>query len=181
MLSFRWVLGDMTDNSPEEIPALLADLANADEEHVNVDIEGDGGIGLSVFADRWIIIEDVEGGTLRAFLTGSDGPWARIVMMVRADGHGVVWVGLLGRLGAGACPNLPQRRPAAGSAADESAEYQRFFSRAPTRSGSLQQIWTNDAASGPSPGAGAGWTATMTSTPTAGRARGNVARREHVT
>ena len=32
MLSFRWVLGDMTDNSPGEIPALLADLANADEE-----------------------------------------------------------------------------------------------------------------------------------------------------
>ena len=93
-------------------------------------------------------------GTLRAFLTGSDGPWARIVMMVRADGHGVVWVGLLGRLGAGACPNLPQRRPAAGSAADESAEYQRFFSRAPTRSGSLQQIWTIGAASGPSAGGG---------------------------
>ena len=31
MLSFRWVLGDMTDNSPGEILALLADLANADE------------------------------------------------------------------------------------------------------------------------------------------------------
>ena len=61
MLSFMWVLGDMTDNSPEEIPALLADLANADEEHVNVDIEGDGGIGLSVFADRWIYISDLEG------------------------------------------------------------------------------------------------------------------------
>ena len=126
-------------------------------------------------------------GTLRAFLTGSDGPWARIVMMVRADGHGVVWVGLLGRLGAEACPNLLQRRPAIGSAADESAEYQRFFSRAPARSGPLQQIWTNDAASGPSPGAGAGWTATMTSTQAAGRARGKAARprarhltREHV-
>ena len=64
MLSFRWVLGDMTDNSPEEIPALLADLANADEEHVNVDIEGDGGIGLSVFADRWIVIEDAERDSL---------------------------------------------------------------------------------------------------------------------
>ena len=35
MLPFRWVLGDMTDNSPEEILALLADLANVDEEHVN--------------------------------------------------------------------------------------------------------------------------------------------------
>ena len=32
MLPFRWVLGDMTDNSPEEIPALLADLANVDEK-----------------------------------------------------------------------------------------------------------------------------------------------------
>ncbi len=93
-------------------------------------------------------------GTLRAFLTGSDGPWARIVMMVRADGRGVVRVRLLGRLGAGACPNLLQRRPVTGSAADESAEYQRFFSRAPTRSGSLQQIWTIGAASGPSAGGG---------------------------
>ena len=57
MLSFRWVLGDMSDNSPGEILALLADLANADEEHVNVDIEGDGGIGFSVFADRWISVD----------------------------------------------------------------------------------------------------------------------------
>ena len=64
MLSFRWVLDDMTDNSPEEIPNLLADLANIDEEHVNVDIEGDGGIGLSVFANRWIVIEDAEGDSL---------------------------------------------------------------------------------------------------------------------
>ena len=61
MLSFRWVLGDMTDNSPGEIPALLADLANADEEHVDVGFEkGDYGVG--VLADRWITIEDVEGG-----------------------------------------------------------------------------------------------------------------------
>ena len=73
-------------------------------------------------------------------------------MMVRADGHGVMLVGLLGRPGAEACPNLLQRRPATGSAADESAEYQRFFSRAPTRLGSLQQIWTNDAATGHSEG-----------------------------
>ena len=61
MLSFRWVLGDMTDNSPEEIPALLADLANADEEHVDVGFEK-GDFGVGVLADRWITIEDVEGG-----------------------------------------------------------------------------------------------------------------------
>ena len=30
-------------------------------------------------------------------------------------------VGLLGRFGAGSCPNLLQRRPAAGSVVDESA------------------------------------------------------------
>ena len=42
----------------------------------------------------------------------------------------------------GACPNLLQRRPATGSTTRRSAEYQRFFSRAPARSGSLQQIWT---------------------------------------
>ena len=49
MLSFRWVLGDMTDNSPGEIPALLADLANADEEHVDVGFEkGDYGVGILV-------------------------------------------------------------------------------------------------------------------------------------
>ena len=75
-------------------------------------------------------------------------------MMMRVDGRGVVLVGLLGRPGVEACPNLLQSRPATGSAADESAEYQRFFSRAPTRSGSLQQIWTIGAASGPSAGGG---------------------------
>ena len=46
MLSFMWVLGDMTDNSPEEIPALLADLANVDEEHVDVGF----GKGITVSA-----------------------------------------------------------------------------------------------------------------------------------
>ena len=71
-------------------------------------------------------------------------------MMVRADGHGVVWVGLLGQSGAGSCPNLPQRRSGTGSAARRSAEYQRFFSYVPARSGSLWQIWTIGAASDPS-------------------------------
>ena len=55
----------------------------------------------------------------------------------------VVLVGLLWRLGAGACPNLPQRRPGPMSAVSGGAEYQRFFSRAPARSGSLWQIWTH--------------------------------------
>ena len=51
-------------------------------------------------------------------------------------------VGLLRRSGAVACPNLLQRRPATGSAARRSAEYQRFSSGAQARSGPLQQIWT---------------------------------------
>ena len=38
MLSFRWVLGDMTDNSPGEIPALLADLASNRGQRVEVEI-----------------------------------------------------------------------------------------------------------------------------------------------
>ena len=58
-------------------------------------------------------------------------------------------VGLLWRPGARACPNLPQRRSAAVSAAKKSAEYQRFFSRVPARYGSLWQIWTTGAAAGP--------------------------------
>ena len=63
MLSFRWVLGDMTDNSPGEIPALLADLANADEEHVDVGFEkGDYGVGILV--DRWIYISDLDEDSL---------------------------------------------------------------------------------------------------------------------
>ena len=49
----------------------------------------------------------------------------------------------------GACPNLLQRRPGLGSAARRSAEYQRFSSGAPARSGPLQQIWTNFAPAGP--------------------------------
>jgi len=60
MLSFMWVLGDMTDNGPEEIPALLADLANADEEHVDVGFEK-GDFGVGVLVDRWIYISDLEG------------------------------------------------------------------------------------------------------------------------
>ena len=74
---------------------------------------------------------------------------ARIVIMARVGGRGMLRVGLLGRSGAGACPNLLQRRPATGSAARRSAEYQRFSSGAPARSGPLQQIWTNGAATGP--------------------------------
>jgi len=61
---------------------------------------------------------------------------AGVVMMVR--------VGLLGRFGAGACPNLLQRRSGPGSAANESAEYQRFSSDDLARSGPLQQIWTTE-------------------------------------
>ena len=51
-------------------------------------------------------------------------------------------MGLLGRAGAGTCPNLLQRRSVSRSAARRSAEYQRFFSRDPARSEPLQQIWT---------------------------------------
>ena len=55
-------------------------------------------------------------------------------------------VGRMRRMGlvrATICPNLLQRRSAAGSAARRSAEYQRFSSGAPARSGPLQQIWTS--------------------------------------
>jgi len=71
---------------------------------------------------------------------------------VRPDSPGVVLVGLLWRSGSGACPNLLQRRPGPGSAAIRTAEYQRFFSGAPARSGPLQQIWTNRAAMDPGMG-----------------------------
>ena len=96
---------------------------------------------------------------LRAFQSCS-GPflsrWRAIAASCRGsprwDASAVVRVGLLGRLGAGVCPNLLQRRPGPGSAARRSAEYQRFSSGAPARSGPLQQIWTNDAAAGLSEG-----------------------------
>ena len=52
-------------------------------------------------------------------------------------------VGLVVSAGAGACPNLPQRRSGPVSTVSGGAEYQRFFSRAPARSGPLWQIWTN--------------------------------------
>ena len=74
-------------------------------------------------------------------------------MMARPGGREVVRVGLLGRSGAGACPNLLQRRPAAGSAASRSAEYQRLSSGVLVGFGPLQQIWTTDAAAGPGRGA----------------------------
>ena len=65
------------------------------------------------------------------------------------NGRGVVRVGLLRRPGAGACPNLLQRRPGPGSAARRNAESQRFTFGAPARSVPLQQIWTTCAAAGP--------------------------------
>ena len=74
-------------------------------------------------------------------------------MMARPGGREVVRVGLLGRSGAGACPNLLQRRPAAGSAASRSAKYQRLSSGVLVGFGPLQQIRTTDAAAGPGRGA----------------------------
>ena len=55
----------------------------------------------------------------------------------------------MGSAGARVCPNLPQRRSGPGSAVRRGAEYQRFFSRASARSGSLWQIWTNRGRRGP--------------------------------
>ena len=49
MLSFRWVFGDMTDNTPGEIPKLLADLANVTEEYVDVGFEK----GITELASSW--------------------------------------------------------------------------------------------------------------------------------
>ena len=69
--------------------------------------------------------------------------------MAGMGGYGVVRVGLLGRSGAGTCPNLLQRRPGPGSAVRRSAEYQRFSSGVSARSGPLQQIRTNGAGAGP--------------------------------
>ena len=71
---------------------------------------------------------------------------------MEVGGRGVVRVGLLGRSGAGTCPNLLQRRPGPESAVRRSAEYQRFSSGAPARSGPLQQIWTNGAVADPGRG-----------------------------
>ena len=73
-------------------------------------------------------------------------------MMARPGGRGVVLVGLLWRSGAESCPDLLQRRLAAGSALSRSAEYQRFSPCTPARSGPLQQIWTTCAAEGPPEG-----------------------------
>ena len=69
--------------------------------------------------------------------------------MAGMGGYRVARVGLLGRSGAGTCPNLLQRRSGPGSAARRSAEYQRFSSGVSARSGPLQQIWTNGAVAGP--------------------------------
>ncbi len=77
----------------------------------------------------------------------------------------VVLLGLLGRPGAGTCPHLPQRRPGPGSVVNETAEYQRFFSRVPARSGPLWQIWTTGAAAGPVGRASPASARSMTSAP----------------
>ena len=89
---------------------------------------------------------------IEPYLTRTGGFRGGVGAVKGMGGHVMVLVGLLGRPGAGACQNLPQRRPAAVSAANETAEYQRFFSRAPARSGPLWQIWTIRAAAGPRKG-----------------------------
>ena len=91
----------------------------------------------------------------RVFLAGGGVPRARIGAVAGAGGCAVVRVGLLGRSGSGACPNLLQRRPGSGSAARRAAEYQRFASGTPARWGTLQQIRTTCAAADPGMG-GAG-------------------------
>ena len=68
----------------------------------------------------------------------------------------VVRVGLLRRVWAEPCPNLPQRRLEAGSVADKSLEYQRFSFDASARSAPLWQIWTTAPPVVPRRGAAAG-------------------------
>ena len=99
-----------------------------------------------------------------------EGPAALIRVRRRRGAGAVVRMGLLGRLGAGSCPNLLQRRPGPGSAPRRSAEYQRFASGTSTGSGPLQQIWTTRAAAGPRDEDAARLTATTTGTPTTRRA-----------
>ena len=93
---------------------------------------------------------------VEAFLTGNGGSQGRIIMMARMGGRGMVRMGLLGRSGAGSCPNLLQRSSAARSAASRSAEYQRFSSGVSARSGPLQQIWVTGAVAGPCADGGLG-------------------------
>ena len=88
-------------------------------------------------------------GALRLSHPGSEGYSGCIQVLGGAGGVG-------GMVRGGVCPNLPQRRSGPGSAARRSAEYQRFFSRAPVRSGSLWQIWTACVAAGPGQGLGRG-------------------------
>ncbi len=94
-----------------------------------------------------------------------------------SEGVCVGRVGLLWRPGAGTCPHLPQRRPGPGSAANETAEYQRFSSGVPARSGPLWQIWTTGAAAGPVVRASPASARSMTSTPARTPARRAVADR----
>ena len=107
---------------------------------------------------------------VEAFLTGNGGSQGRISMMARMGGRGVVRMGLLGRSGAGSCPNLLQRPSAARSVASRSAEYQRFSSGVSARSGPLQQIWVTGAVAGPCADGGLGdHPGTRAGLPTPGR------------
>ena len=96
----------------------------------------------------------------------------------RADRSGAH--GTPGAVRGGACPNLLQRRSAAGSAAIRSAEYQRFSSLSPARSGPLQQIWTNGAAAGVREGRSrVGWRPWRAHQRSRGPRRRSIGRRSH--
>ena len=89
---------------------------------------------------------------IEPYLTRTGGFRGGVGAVKGMGGHVMVLVGLLGRPGAGACQNLPQRRPAAVSAANETAEYQRFSSRVPARWGVFVADLDNPRRRGPPEG-----------------------------
>ncbi|AOS47750.1 hypothetical protein [Pauljensenia hongkongensis] len=86
MLYFLWAFGGDSDGGPDDVPALLADLANTDDEHVDVSFSK-GDIAVSVSRSLWLSIEDVEADTLppRSFHAPDEAAVVEIARLLDED------------------------------------------------------------------------------------------------
>jgi hypothetical protein len=84
----------MDDGALEDLPGLLDELADADDEHPDISVQHESGLSLSVFGGWRLVLEDLETGTDPAWLSTEDRGAVLAVMeqVARGDaGAGLTW------------------------------------------------------------------------------------------